>query len=634
MDGPDIPTILVPGPARQPERRCTSCDSVLPDRGSLNGICPVCIARSMTISLTEDDGRYDLLEMFNSSLPTVSGYQMGPLAGSGGMGLVFRATHETDGSTVALKMLSSRWYDDKEQVARFEREARMLSQLDHPNIVKFIESGETDDGHLFMATEFVEGVDMRRRLVQKAMAPQEVFSIFEQICTAIEYAHSKNIVHRDLKPSNVLLGTDGSVKVADFGIAKPAPTGSAAVSLTQSNSTIGTPYYMAPESINNLSKATGRSDIYSLGVMLYELLTGSLPMGHFAPISKKTGLDPRFDDVIRKALAEDPAHRFGTVKEFRDAVQRLATPPPPRIWLRALAVIVILAAGGFAWAWQQHQQDLQRARPEYAASRANPYVNDLGMKFAPLPSHPVLFSLWETRIHDFETFAYETGTTEATEKPSSGIRVPGRSGWQEGPGATWKQPGWPVTPDHPACGVSFVEATAFCAWLTTRERAAGRITSEHIYRLPTSDEWQDAAARPSTTPGDSSTTEFIWGDTWPPPRGAGNLTGHEVTQPPWPSWNTLEYEDGYPRTAPVGQFAPSALGFFDLEGNVKEWCLPFPGGDSTVVPLRGAAWGTNAQRKLYGMRYLSLAEPKERHSLHGFRCVLEYAPANNHAPKP
>ena len=579
----------------------------------------------MTLSLTEEDsGRDDLLEMFDSSLPSVKGYRMGPLAGSGGMGLVFRATSEADDTTVALKMLSNRWCEDKEQVARFEREARMLSQLDHPNIVRFIESGETQDGQLFLATEFVEGIDMRRRLVQSPMPPKEAFAVFEQICAAIEYAHSKHIVHRDLKPSNVLLGSDGTVKVADFGIAKPAPTGSAAVSLTQSNSTIGTPYYMAPESINNLSKATARSDIYSLGVMLYELLTGSLPMGHFQPVSKKTGLDTRLDSVIAKALAEDPAHRFASVKEFHQAVKRIAVPRPPRIWLRVAVMTVVLLAATGAWSWQKREEERQRARPEYAASRAHPYVNDLGMKFAPLPGHPLLFSLWETRIRDYEAFIKETGGPAGDAKAASPLRVPGRTGWQESPTASWKVPGWPVTPDHPVCGVSYVEASAFCAWLTARERAAGRISTHHTYRLPTSDEWQDAAAHPSDSGGDGAATEFIWGDAWPPPRGAGNLTGREVIQPPWPGWNTLDYEDGYPRTAPVGQFTPSAKGFYDLEGNVKEWCVPLPGGDPSLKPLRGAAWGTNAQRKLFGMRYLSLADPNERHSLHGFRCVLEY----------
>lgn len=660
-------TTFVPAPPRSPERRCGSCGGSLPDRGSLNGTCPACMARSLTFALTdEDDDGDEVIGMFEAVTPSVPGYQLGPLAGSGGLGLVFRATRESDGTTVAVKMLSRRWCEDHEQIARFEREGRVLSKLNDPNIVRFIESGKTTDGHLYLATEFVEGMDLRRRLVQQPLPVNEALDIFARICAAVEHAHAMEVVHRDLKPSNVLLGNDGSVKVADFGIAKPARAGSAAVSLTQSNSTIGTPYYMAPESIRSLSAANARSDIYSLGVILYELLTGSLPMGSFTPASKKKpGIDPRFDAIIEKALAEDPAQRFASVKAFREAVQGIASPRPPRIWLRAAVVAAVVAICAAAFAWHQQDQELRKQHPEHSATRERPYVNDLGMKFAPLPGHSILMSLWETRIRDFDVFATETGIAppapstdgfsvmefsfreadddstaaqksgqkkgkgKAAERPlfPHAMMVPSRNGWMENGAATWKNPGWPVTPDHPVCGVTYDEATTFCAWLTTREQAAGRISRAHKYRLPTSEEWQDAASRKGTTP-DGAAAEFVWGDAWPPPRGAGNLTGREVTEPPWPGWATLDYEDGYPRTAPVGKFEPSARGYYDMEGNIKEWCAPLPGGDkSKLIPLRGAAWGTVSDRKLFGLRYLSLANPAERHSLHGFRIVLEHPQA-------
>lgn len=646
----DDPTILAArGVNLGNSSLCATCAGPLPVQGCLNGVCPSCLARSMTWVLGEDDVEGDAFDFFDSPPPSVRGYRIGALAGSGGLGLVFRATREEDGMMVALKVLSSRWTSDIEQIARFEREAAMLASLSHPHIVRFIDSGKTENGDSFLITEFVEGVDLRRKAMGRPLPPTETLKIFSQICLAVEHAHGAGIVHRDLKPSNVLIALDGTVKVADFGIAKAPRQTLSDLSITKSNVAIGTPYYMAPECLRQLSNSTPQSDIYSLGVMLYELLTGSLPIGSFIPASRKTGLDQRIDSVISQALAEDPARRFSSVRVFRDAVKRLTSRRRWRLWLAVTASVMGLGGLVAGSVHVQREQERIKSRPELVAAPLRPYVNELGMKFIPLPEHNVLFSLWETRIQDYEAFVRDENDDDFTvvglaikehlspgpktintkpggKPPAVGMRIIGLRGWEESLGYAWNDPGWPTTPEHPACGISYDEAVAFCQWLTAKERASKRISANHTYRLPTSTEWQDAANRPSaTTETGNKTAEFVWGDAWPPPRNAGNLTGREVSQPPWPGWSTLDYEDGYPRTAPVGQFTPSALGFFDLEGNVKEWCAPLPGGDSTrYMPLRGAAWGVNAKRELFRVAYLSLADPTEHHSLHGFRCVLEY----------
>jgi len=328
--------------------------------------------------------------------------------------LVFRATREEDGMMVALKVLSTRWTSDIEQIARFEREAAMLASLSHPNIVRFIDSGKTENGDSFLITEFVEGVDLRRKAMGRPLPPAETLKIFSQICLAVEHAHGAGIVHRDLKPSNVLIALDGTVKVADFGIAKAPRQTLSDLSITKSNVAIGTPYYMAPECLRQLSNSTPQSDIYSLGVMLYELLTGSLPIGSFIPASRKTGLDQRIDSVISQALAEDPARRFPSVRVFRDAVKRLTSRRRWRLWLAVTASVMGLGGLVAGSVHVQREQERIKSRPELVAAPLRPYVNELGMKFIPLPEHNVLFSLWETRIQDYEAFVRDENDDDFT----------------------------------------------------------------------------------------------------------------------------------------------------------------------------------------------------------------------------
>jgi serine/threonine protein kinase/tetratricopeptide (TPR) repeat protein len=249
------------------------------------------------------------------------GYEVQALIGRGGMGAVYKARQRQLDRLVALKLLPVEASLDEAFAERFRREAQMLARLDHPNIVGIFDFGETTEGHLFYAMEFVEGEDLQQRLRRGLIDPGAAFAALHQVCAALECAHSQNIVHRDIKPANVLITSDGRVKLADFGLALPnerAP----AERLTRVGSAMGTFEYAAPEQISGHAHIDHRADIYSVGVMAYELLTGELPRGVFPPPSEKAGADPRYDAAVLRALQQEPAKRWPSVREFRQAMTR------------------------------------------------------------------------------------------------------------------------------------------------------------------------------------------------------------------------------------------------------------------------------------------------------------------------
>src|SRR5262249_43943206 len=197
---------------------------------------------------------------------------------------------------------------------RFLREARALAKLSHPNIVALHDFGESD-GLFYFVMEFADGGNLRQLLQTKAFPYSRALQIIPQICDALQYAHEEGIVHRDIKPENVLLDRKGRVKIADFGLAPLFGSTSGPVTLAGSRQVMGTPYYMAPEQIYQPHTVDHRADIYSLGVMFYEVLTGELPLGSFAPPSHKEGVDGRLDQVVKQAMAKDPGQRFQRFSE-------------------------------------------------------------------------------------------------------------------------------------------------------------------------------------------------------------------------------------------------------------------------------------------------------------------------------
>jgi len=257
-------------------------------------------------------------------------FEVHDLLGQGGMGAVFKARHRQKRRWVALKLLFPRPSAEHAFAERFAREARALESLHHPNIVALHESGEVQ-GRLFLAMEYVDGRTLRDLLRTGQLAPATTFEIVRQLCDALEAAHAQGFVHRDIKPENLLLNNLGTVKLADFGLAKLRSLELPQRTLTGELETMGTPHYMAPEQIENPRSVDQRADIFSLGVLFYELLTGELPLGRFPPPSKLSSIDSRIDELILRALDKSPARRQQSAAQFRaELAHILSTPQPVR----------------------------------------------------------------------------------------------------------------------------------------------------------------------------------------------------------------------------------------------------------------------------------------------------------------
>ncbi len=266
---------------------------------------------------------------------------------------------------------------------------------------------------------------------------------------------------------------------------------------------------------------------------------------------------------------------------------------------------------------------------------AEPTTNGLGMLFVPVPGTKAQFAAYQTRVKDFRVFIRDTGYVHMRETadPASRMWSLDRDGSKQR-GNSWEDPGFKQTEDDPVVGVSWQDASAFCDWLTLRERAAGRLPADWEYRLPTDAEWSIAAGLTAEDPAKSPqekdrkiTDQYPWGAQWPPPAGAGNFAGAEADDAHWPAtFSTIPgYTDGFARTAPAGSFKPARNGLYDLGGNVCEWCQDeYQPGDGYRV-LRGASWSNFGQvALLLSRRYCD--QPGYRSDSVGFRCVAAPAP--------
>ncbi len=254
----------------------------------------------------------------------LSSYELLEVLGRGGMGAVYKARQYSLDRIVAIKVLPTMEDTDGIQfVERFRREAQAMAQLNHPNIVSVYSFGETSDGLLYIVMEYVEGTDLHGVIRTGEMTPDHVLSWAPQICEAIQYAHDAGIVHRDIKPANVFIENSGTVKIGDFGLAKVGGD-HAATKLTMTNMAMGTPDYVAPEVLEWGVEPDHRADVYALGVMLYEMLTGSVPRGSWKSVSEKVpGLDPRFDEIIVKAMDPDQDSRTQSAGEVATALNEI-----------------------------------------------------------------------------------------------------------------------------------------------------------------------------------------------------------------------------------------------------------------------------------------------------------------------
>jgi hypothetical protein len=242
--------------------------------------------------------------------------------GRGGMGCVYKARQRHLDRLVALKILPSELGNDPAFAERFAREARTLARLAHPNIVIIHDFGQAC-GMYYLVMEYMDGMNLRELMQAGGVSPAETLKIVPQLCSALQYAHDEGVVHRDIKPENILFDRRGHVKLADFGLVKLVTRTDLDVSLTASRQAMGTPYYMAPEHWKGSHHVDHRADIYGLGVVFYEMLTGELPLGRFDPPSQKASVDPRLDEVVMRSMQSNPANRYQQAKELGRDIERI-----------------------------------------------------------------------------------------------------------------------------------------------------------------------------------------------------------------------------------------------------------------------------------------------------------------------
>ena len=257
-------------------------------------------------------------------------YQITEMIGRGGMGVVYKGKQTSLDRIVAIKLLPLEVSIDRDFGDRFVREARTMAKMNHPNIVSVFDFGHTTEGHLYFVMEFVEGTTLHHLIKAVGLKPVQSLELIVGVCEALQYAHSEGVIHRDIKPANILVDTKGRVKVTDFGLARmdtaktPEQWGQ-----TMTGMVLGTPDYMAPEQKKGI-RVDHRADIYSLGVMLYEMLCGEIPAGIFDPPSLRVAVDERIDQVVIRAMQQEPDRRYASSGEMKTAVENIRNTPLPQ----------------------------------------------------------------------------------------------------------------------------------------------------------------------------------------------------------------------------------------------------------------------------------------------------------------
>jgi len=306
-------------------KACPKCGELIP-REAPQGLCPKCLLRE--VSIVTESGK---AAPSKADLPTQEELarafphlEILELIGQGGMAFVYKARQPKLDRFVALKILTQSLASDPTFTERFTREGRMLAKLNHPNIVTIHDFGQAN-GFFYLLMEYVNGVNLRQAMQAGRFTPAQALALVPDVCEALQYAHTQGILHRDIKPENILLDTNGRIKIADFGIAKLLGEPKREDALTGSGAAIGTPHYMAPEQIERPAEVDHRADIYSLGVVLYELLTGELPLGKFPPPSEKTPLNPGVDAVVLRALEKQREKRYQSAHDVKTGVEGLGS---------------------------------------------------------------------------------------------------------------------------------------------------------------------------------------------------------------------------------------------------------------------------------------------------------------------
>ena len=506
-----------------------------------------------------------------------AGYTVERSIGQGGFAAVYLVRDLTLKRPLAVKVLTPDLLLSATALERFRREAETIAQLAHPHIVPLHFIGGANDV-FYLAMAYVDGESLADRIGREGrLGVDEAVRILREVASALDFAHRRGVIHRDIKPHNVLLEQEtGRALVTDFGIARTAE----AASLTVSGMVIGTPAYMSPEQVTG-SVVDHRTDLYALGIVGYEMLTGQPPFGGATPTEAlmrrvahpaepvqrvRPDTPPVLAEVVNRCLEQDPARRFATGGEIVRALGG-ATPVSgghstaemvrgarrarlPLLLVLA-GVILAAAAGGF---WLRPGGTTRRP-----PARAAPAV-PVGMVAIPAGAYTVGRNdgkAWLRPAHQVALPAFALERTEVTV-----------GAYRQFIAATGAQAPWSTQPDSllPVSGVMWSEATAYCGW-----KYPGR------GRLPTEEEWEAAARGPGAP-------RHPWGSEWK--AGAAN---------------TQSAGRGAP--APVGSYPSgnTALGISDLIGNVWEWTssrmAPYPGGQAAprsedTYVIRGGGFNT------------------------------------------
>ena len=320
-----------------PTDLCPECGKSLPAK-SQHKLCPACLMAQAIASQTNEGNH-------GGSAPVpdpdeIAGkfpqFEILECLGRGGMGVVYKARQKSLNRLVAIKILAPERGHDSRFAERFASEAELLAKLSHPHIVTIHDFGETE-GLYYFVMEYVDGVNLRDLLREGKLEPKQALAIVPEICDGLQFAHDHGIIHRDIKPENILLDRLGRVKVADFGLAKligsrnetAAGTAGAGESanLTEAGKIMGTPSYMAPEQTAHPDTVDHRADIYALGVVFYQMLTGELPGKNLEAPSRKVQIDVRLDEVVLRALERNPDLRYSHASILKTRVETIAGTP-------------------------------------------------------------------------------------------------------------------------------------------------------------------------------------------------------------------------------------------------------------------------------------------------------------------
>ncbi len=571
---------------------CRSCGSPLPDPDAGCAACLFQLAadlgtveRACAPAFTAPDQ--------NRLASLMPDFEFEDLIGRGGMGAVYRVRQSRLSRTAALKVLPPERASDPAFVERFFREAQALAQLSHANIVDVYDMGQRGP-YLYILMEFVEGGSLRDLITKKALPPADALRIGADLCGALQVAHDQGIVHRDIKPENILVTKDGHVKLLDFGLVKiTQDSGLDSFTLTEINLRMGTPHYMAPEQMTASAAVDHRADIYSVGVLLYEMMTGERPALDYTPPSRKANVDARFDRVIQRAIRESPGERYQSAREIKADIEHIVRTPRRRAIIAASIVVVglIIAAAGIAWYRAATAVDprlvpgspidgVPVAIAPFDATKARDFqtswakhlgvpvtwTNSAGMEFELIPpgefirgvsdaDAPKLFSMdkadpWDRMVFESSTPAHRVRLTRAyyiakTETTQGQyLKVVGQPvGYYRVGVAGEKVITNPDTSNLPAENLGWDMALDFCKKLS----ALDGMPDATGYRLPTEAEWTFACMAGAST--------LFWYGAEPDVKGEFEISSVNSSL----------------RTAPVASRKPNPFGLFDMQGNVHEF---------------------------------------------------------------